>query len=207
MHTYIYIYSFLPLLPGNPRSPGIPGIPDGPGKPGSPIAPLMPRSIQTIDRYKKQFPLCPVVISMEGFIQTFIRYLPDDILVKVDRMSMAHSLEIRAPFLNHTFAEWAIRLPTKAKLHFLQTKALLKKAQEKILPSSIIYAKKEGFNAPVSQWLTQTNKERMLDNKIFQEWFKEKEIQRLWNAHASGHADNGLKLFGLLCLSLWMEKK
>jgi asparagine synthase (glutamine-hydrolysing) len=133
-------------------------------------------------------------------------WLVDDILVKVDRMSMAHSLEIRAPFLNHTFAEWAIRLSPKAKLHFLQTKALLKKAQEKILPSSIIYAKKEGFNAPVSQWLTQTSKERMLDNKTFQEWFKEKEIQKLWNVHTGGRADNGLKLFGLLCLSLWMEK-
>jgi asparagine synthase (glutamine-hydrolysing) len=134
-------------------------------------------------------------------------WLADDILVKVDRMSMAHSLEVRAPFLNHTFAEWVIRLPLKAKLHFLQTKALLKKSQEKVLPSSIIYARKEGFNAPVSQWMTQISKDRMLDNKMFQEWFHEKEIQKLWHAHENGQADNGLKLFGLLCLSLWMENR
>jgi len=132
-------------------------------------------------------------------------WLVDDILVKVDRMSMAHSLEVRAPFLNHIFAEWVIRLPMKYKLNFLRTKALLKKSQEKFLPLSNIYARKEGFNAPVSQWLTQESRERMLDNQIFREWFSEKEIQKLYEAHENKKADNGLKLFGLLCLSMWME--
>lgn len=133
-------------------------------------------------------------------------WLVDDILVKVDRMSMAHSLEVRAPFLNHKFAEWAIRLPLNVKLKKLQTKTILKKSQESILPSSIIYGKKEGFSAPVSHWLTNSSRNRMLDNKLFCEWFRENEICRLWESHEKGKADHGLKLFGLLCLSLWMER-
>jgi len=133
-------------------------------------------------------------------------WLADDILVKVDRMSMAHSLEVRAPFLNHKFAEWAIRLPTNEKIKNLSTKILLKKSQERNLPSDIIYAKKEGFSAPVSQWLNQSSKEKMLDSKIFRDWFRQEAIQKLWKSHENGEADNGLKLFGLLCLSIWMEQ-
>lgn len=133
-------------------------------------------------------------------------WLVDDILVKVDRMSMAHSLEVRAPFLNHKFAEWAIRLPPDAKIKNLRTKILLKKSQERVLPSSIIYGKKEGFSSPVSQWLNRESKSQMLDNKIFCAWFKEEEIQKIWKSHENGEADHGLKLFGLLCLSLWMGR-
>lgn len=133
-------------------------------------------------------------------------WLVDDILVKVDRMSMAHSLEVRAPFLNHKLAEWAIRLPTDSKIKNLRTKILLKRSQERALPSSIIYGKKEGFSSPVSQWLDQHSKSQMLDNKRFCEWFKEEEIQKIWKSHEKREADQGLKLFGLLCLSLWMEQ-
>jgi asparagine synthase (glutamine-hydrolysing) len=132
-------------------------------------------------------------------------WLVDDILVKVDRMSMAHSLEVRAPFLNHKLAEWIIRLPTQAKINKLQTKVLFKKSQKGILPHSIIYAKKEGFSAPVSQWLTSPMRDRMFDNKRFCEWFKEDIIHEMWKSHENGTADYGLRLFSLLCLSLWME--
>jgi len=119
---------------------------------------------------------------------------------------MAHSLEVRAPFLNHKFAEWAIRLPTNEKIKNLSTKILLKKSQERNLPSDIIYAKKEGFSAPVSQWLNQSSKEKMLDSKIFRDWFRQEAIQKLWKSHENGEADNGLRLFSLLCLSIWMEQ-
>ena len=132
-------------------------------------------------------------------------WLVDDILVKVDRMSMAHSLEVRAPFLNHKLAEWVIRLPTHQKINKLSTKVLLKRSQKRTLPHDIIYAKKEGFNAPVSQWLNETSKDRMLNNKLFCDWFRKDMVEELWNAHERGIADNGLKLFGLLCLGLWME--
>ncbi|MBX9786549.1 MAG: asparagine synthase (glutamine-hydrolyzing) [Alphaproteobacteria bacterium] len=133
-------------------------------------------------------------------------WLVDDILVKVDRMSMAHSLEARAPFLNHKLAEWIIRLPIDTKINGLRTKILLKKSQESFLPLSTIYAKKEGFSAPVSQWLNRDSRDQMLDNKLFREWFNEDAIHDLWKSHESGKADCGLKLFGLLCLSLWMDR-
>lgn len=133
-------------------------------------------------------------------------WLVDDILVKVDRMSMAHSLEVRAPFLNHLFAEWAIKLPTNMKLSGLRTKYILKKSQERFLPKSSIYAKKEGFNAPVSHWMGPVFKERMLDNSFFCDWFNRPYLEQLWSDHEHRLQDNGLKLFGLLCLSIWMEK-
>jgi asparagine synthase (glutamine-hydrolysing) len=133
-------------------------------------------------------------------------WLVDDILVKVDRMSMAHSLEVRAPFLNHKLAEWVIRLPIQMKIHNMRTKVLLKKSQERALPLDIIYNKKEGFNAPVSQWLGPSSMERMFDNPTFRDWFNEAQIQNMWKSHEDGRADHGLQLFGLLCLSMWMER-
>ena len=133
-------------------------------------------------------------------------WMVDDILVKVDRMSMQHSLEVRAPFLNHRLAEWIIRLPTKYKLNGFSTKYFLKKSQEKFLPKSIIYGKKEGFSAPVTGWMTKDIVDEIVENSLIKEWFNTNQILNLWNDHKSGRKNCSYKLFGVFCLSLWMSK-
>lgn len=133
-------------------------------------------------------------------------WMVDDILVKVDRMSMAHSLEVRAPFLNHKLAEWIIRLPTKYKINGMRTKYLLKKSQEKFLPKSIIYGKKEGFSSPVSRWMTKEVVDQIIDNPMIREWFDTNKIHKIWNDHNEKRTDCSYKLFSLFCLSLWIDK-
>ena len=80
-------------------------------------------------------------------------YLVDDIMVKVDRMSMAASLEAREPLLDHKLVEFAFRLPGELKLHGLTTKWIFKKTMERLLPKENIYRRKEGFSIPIKHWL------------------------------------------------------
>ena len=82
----------------------------------------------------------------------FKTWLPGDILTKVDRASMANSLEVRAPFLDHQFVEWAATLPAGLKLHRGTSKYILKRALEPLLPRKILYRPKQGFSMPIGQW-------------------------------------------------------
>lgn len=135
-------------------------------------------------------------------------WLVDDILHKVDRASMANSLEARAPFLDHRLVEFAASLPVHLKIQWLQKKYLLKKSQRPFLPSHIIHAKKQGFNAPVSHWLNGALEEtamRVAREGPLLDWLNRDAMAKLWDDHKSGRQDNGLKLFGLLCLGLWLE--
>jgi asparagine synthase (glutamine-hydrolysing) len=79
-------------------------------------------------------------------------WLPDDLLVKADRMTMANSLELRVPFLDHVLVEHAARLPNQFKVHGNTTKYLLKKWAERLLPREIVYREKKGFPVPTSSW-------------------------------------------------------
>ena len=79
-------------------------------------------------------------------------WLPDDLLVKVDRMSMAHSLELRVPFLDHQVVEFAYRLPSSLKIKGDQNKYILKKVAEPLLPHEIVYRPKKGFPVPLASW-------------------------------------------------------
>src|SRR5919204_2903677 len=80
-------------------------------------------------------------------------YLPNDMLTKVDRMSMAHSLEARGPFLDHQVAEWAAGVPMHLKLRRGETKYLLKRLATRYLPMSVLRRPKQGFEIPLSAWL------------------------------------------------------
>lgn len=131
-------------------------------------------------------------------------WLVDDILVKVDRMSMAHSLEVRAPFLNHKLVEWAARLPVSLKMKAFETKALLKKSQEAYLPKDIIYGKKEGFSSPVGHWFTQETQDLTLNGRV-SEILDKPYLATLWKQHLDRKRDNSYKLFGILCLELWLR--
>lgn len=136
-------------------------------------------------------------------------WMVDDILVKVDRLSMAHSLEVRAPFLNHHLVEFAASLPVHWKMNFFQKKHLLKLSQAQNLPKSILHRSKKGFNAPISPWfsgkLYHQVQDSLFSNAYLKEWIEPKAMENLWKEHTSGRKDNGFKLFGLLCLGLWLE--
>lgn len=135
-------------------------------------------------------------------------WLVDDVLVKVDRFSMAHSLETRAPFLDHRLVEFAASLPVQWKMKGFEKKHLLKISQKKKLPHSTLFRAKKGFNAPISTWfmkdLQSMGREITLDTSL-EAWFVKKEIENLWQEHLSGHKDQGLKLFGLTCFGLWLN--
>jgi asparagine synthase (glutamine-hydrolysing) len=134
-------------------------------------------------------------------------WLASDILVKVDRMTMAHALESRAPFLDHRLMEFAAALPPDLKLRGLRSKYLLKVNQRKHLPDSIVGRRKAGFNAPVSAWLAGPLHDlgrAATAATTLGEWFDPKAIDRLWDEHRRKIHDHGLKLFGLTWLGLWL---
>ena len=140
----------------------------------------------------------------------FKTWLADDILVKVDRMTMAHGLESRAPFLDPRVVEFAASLPVSFKVRGTATKYLLKRSQEPRLPRAIIERGKRGFNAPVSRWfagpLAELGREAT-SPRVLGEWFDAAVVGRLWDEHRSRQRDNGFKLFGLVCLGLWLEQR
>lgn len=143
------------------------------------------------------------------FYQKF--YLCDDILVKADRASMANSLEVRAPFLDVELVEYASQLPYRLKLKGKQTKYILKKALEGILPDSILYRPKKGFGIPMAEWLTGPLKNNLLEtlhpNKIRKAGiFNPIKIQNLIDDHLSQKRNNRKQLFALLMFEWWREK-
>ncbi|MDO8750291.1 MAG: asparagine synthase (glutamine-hydrolyzing) [Dehalococcoidia bacterium] len=138
-------------------------------------------------------------------------YLEGTILTKLDRASMAVSLEARVPLLNSTFVEFATRVPMKYKLKGLTTKYLFRKAMQPLLPANILARKKKGFNMPVAKWL---NKElRPLVTDVFSESrlrqrgiFEPAYVTRLVKEHQSGRKDNRKLLWTLLAFELWAER-
>lgn len=134
-------------------------------------------------------------------------WLADDILVKVDRTTMAHSLEARAPLLSHRLMEFAASLPPSWRLRGTTTKAILRESQRRRLPARVVAGRKLGFNAPVSHWLAGGLRAMAGDltrSKVLDDWFDRAAIERLWTDHDARRKDNGLRLFSLTCLALWL---
>ena len=137
-------------------------------------------------------------------------YLAEDILTKVDRASMAVSLEVRAPFLDPRVAQFAAALPLEYKLKGSQGKYILKKAVEKILPKNILHRPKKGFGVPVAAWLKGSLNPLMhelLDAKRLknQGFFNEKFVQRLIREHETNVASHHKQLWTLLVFQLWFD--
>jgi asparagine synthase (glutamine-hydrolysing) len=136
-------------------------------------------------------------------------WLPDDILVKVDRATMAHALESRAPFLNHHLVEFAASLPIELKMKGLRKKHILKQSQRRILPQWLLDRRKKGFSAPVSHWFAGPLKQlarEALNEPALKDWFNAAEVDRLWQEHERKERDNGYRLFGLTCLAMWLKE-
>jgi asparagine synthase (glutamine-hydrolysing) len=138
-------------------------------------------------------------------------FLPDDILNKVDRMSMAHSLEVRPPFLDHRVVEFAATLPPSLKIQGSRQKIVLKELMKKRLPEKILHRKKVGFDIPAHEWLRGPLRELLLDTMQhglaeYKSLFRPGTVQELVRLHLERRVNIGYHLWGLLLLFLWMKK-
>lgn len=137
-------------------------------------------------------------------------WLADDILVKVDRMTMAHGLEVRAPFLDHRLVELTAAMPVNYKFRGLSGKHILRTSQADRLPAAVLKRHKEGFNAPISQWMEGSLRdglEDVLGDKATGEILNVDYVRRLISDHRRKIRDNGYKLFAILCFGLWLRQK
>jgi asparagine synthase (glutamine-hydrolysing) len=135
-------------------------------------------------------------------------YLPEDVLFKVDRMSMANSLEVRVPLLDHLFLEWALQLPVEMRFRRGHGKYLLRKLAERYLPPVILKPRKQGFTVPIGRWL----REQLLDPvmRLFNsETFRQRGIVRrhaaleMLKMHCSKRYDLGHRIWSLVILEGW----
>jgi asparagine synthase (glutamine-hydrolysing) len=138
-------------------------------------------------------------------------YMSDDILVKVDRASMACSLEVRAPLLDHELVDFMTRLPVSYRLQGLTSKALLKAAMAGKLPDSILHRSKKGFGMPVAHWIRKDLAGLVHDafapDKLRREGlFDPAEVGRLLDGHMKGYEDNRKALWTLLMFELWLDR-
>jgi asparagine synthase (glutamine-hydrolysing) len=137
-------------------------------------------------------------------------YLVDDLLVKTDRASMAHSLEARVPFCDPIVASFAHALPTRQKLRGLRKKVLLRKAAEPLLPRSIVYGRKRGFSIPAAAWLRGELEPFARDvlaaeTLTRQGFFEPSVVERLLDDHVARREDLSRQLWGLLAFTLWHQ--
>lgn len=135
-------------------------------------------------------------------------WLPDDLLMKKDKMGMATSVEARVPFLDHRFMELAFQIPSELKVKRLVTKYILKKSMEKLLPREIIYRKKEGFPTPISDWFRKELREYIFEllcspGCLPHGYFNSGVVKRLVDEHITGKQDHHRLLFPLLNFELW----
>jgi len=138
-------------------------------------------------------------------------YLPDDILVKSDRMSMAHAVEVRPPFLDHRIVEFGSTLPTDLKIRGACQKYLLKELMKPRLPTSIVQRKKVGFDIPAHDWLRGTLRSMMTESLTsaeaeHSELFRFETIRNYMQLHLSKRINIGYHLWGLVILFLWMKR-
>jgi asparagine synthase (glutamine-hydrolysing) len=138
-------------------------------------------------------------------------YLVDDLLVKTDRASMAHSLEARVPYLDTVVTNMALALPTRHKVRGLSKKVLLRKAAAPLLPREIVNGKKRGFSIPAAAWLRGELEPFARDTLSpetlkRQGYFRPDVVQRLLDEHDAGREDRSRQLWGLLAFTLWHQQ-
>jgi asparagine synthase (glutamine-hydrolysing) len=137
-------------------------------------------------------------------------WLPGDILTKVDRASMAHSLEVRVPLLDHRLVAWASSLPPALKLRGGTGKYIFKKALEADLPHDVLYRAKMGFSVPLAAWLrgplAQRARDALLNGAVAESgYFESSTLDRLLREHASRRRDHSTTLWSLLMLDAFLR--
>ncbi len=141
----------------------------------------------------------------------FRLYLEDDLLVKIDRASMACSLELRTPYLDHRLVEFAAGLPAALKVRHFRLKDILKKAVRPWLPREIVARRKQGFSVPIAGWMRKELRplveETLSEDKLKRQGvFNAAFVRRLLQEHFSGSADHRKTLWTVLCFQLWYDR-
>jgi asparagine synthase (glutamine-hydrolysing) len=157
-----------------------------------------------------------VATGSAGVVERYMRvdqnyYLPDDILYKTDRMSMAHSLEVRPPMLDHRIVEFAARLPVRLKIRDWRQKYVLKELMRGKLPERVLNRKKAGFDIPTHDWFRRPLRRLLMDTLTPEAVkasgiFHEQAIEALIRDHMERRINVGYHLWGLLTLFLWMKR-
>jgi asparagine synthase (glutamine-hydrolysing) len=140
----------------------------------------------------------------------FCTYLPDDLAVKMDRMSMAHSLEARSPFLDTALVEFMSRVPARQKVGVRRVKPLLRRSFAPLLPPEIWRRRKHGFGVPVGRWFRKELKELFQDEVLApgartRPFLDSHALGGLWSEHLLGHRDHGPRFWALLTLERWLR--
>ena len=168
---------------------------------------------RTLDQILGQMAtLAPVDDDLAPFLWLDQKYyLADDILTKSDRMSMAHSVEVRPPFLDHRIVEFAAALPARLKIQGSQQKVVLRELMKDKLPPAILKRKKVGFDIPAHEWLRGPLRELLEDSFDFGlseygQLFRRVGVERLKKRHLQREINVGYHLWGLLILFLWMKR-
>ena len=164
-------------------------------------------STQTIEKYKQ----ADGQDHLSKILYTDMKtYLPGGILVKVDRMSMANSLEVRAPILDYEVLEFAAQVPSNLKFNQGEKKYLLKEAFKEYLPDDILYRKKMGFSVPLASWLRNELRSLCEDKLInhpsgLEQIFNLDHITQLWQEHCTRKKDHSTVLWSMLMFQMWWD--
>jgi asparagine synthase (glutamine-hydrolysing) len=139
-----------------------------------------------------------------------VTYLPEDLLVKVDRMTMAHALEGRSPLLDHELLEFCARIPSAMKIGSNGTKMIFREAMRDLFPPGFLDRPKMGFSIPVADWLRRALREECYRRVcrgalIDQGWFDVRAVRRMLDDHDKGSRDWSAQIWNLLMLAEWVE--
>jgi asparagine synthase (glutamine-hydrolysing) len=162
----------------------------------------------------KQYEQWPKIVDLASrtmFIDA-MTYMPDDILVKVDRAAMAVSLETRTPFLDHRVAELAWTLPIGMKIKNGNGKHVLRQVLYKYVPQQLIDRPKMGFSIPIDQWLRNELRDWAEDllapERLMREgYFDVEMIRAAWQAHLNGTRNSGSRLWSVLMFQSWLQEQ
>lgn len=161
---------------------------------------------QYYDKIDAEWPEADFLQKM-AYLELKIR-LPELLLMRVDKMASAHSIEARVPFLDHRIVELAMQIPMQRKIKNMNSKHILKKAVADKVPANIINRKKQGFGAPVSDWMRGESREQLfslLSKSFFMKegYFDKAYIQKMIDDHIALKTDNSFRIWNLITLSLW----
>jgi len=166
-------------------------------------------AVEVFNRHAQRAPMDDALATIQYLdLKT---YLVGDINTKVDRASMAHSLEVREPLMDHPLVEWLATLPSSLKLHGGQGKYLLKRSMESYLPSEVIYRPKQGFAVPLAEWFRGPLRRRVAESVLGPRLaetgvFDARYLRHLVDAHSAGVRDFSAPLWTLLMFDAFMRK-
>ena len=146
-----------------------------------------------------------------GLFADLYLYLPDDLLTLTDRISMAHSLEVRVPFLDHELVELVARMPARFKVHGFRKKVLFRRAIAPWVPHAHLRRSKQGFSVPMAEWLRGSLRAQLSDLTASQQWqqsawLDHSTVRRLVDEHLSGKVSHEVRLWAILCFLEWERR-